>query len=95
VLGARGLSGAPPLSSLLYISTERNLGSRVIYLDGTIALGRANARQTDQVGERHGRSLSRHRRCWRKRLDRDGDSYRLYVRGRPNARLFAEDPIAL
>jgi hypothetical protein len=39
LLGARvSLSGSRPfLSSLLYISPERNPGSRVIYLDGTIA----------------------------------------------------------
>jgi hypothetical protein len=70
------------LSSLLYISPERNPGSGVMYLDGTIAWGRANARQTDQVGERHGRSLSRYRRYRRKRLGSDGASYRLYVKGR-------------
>jgi hypothetical protein len=43
-------------------------------------MGTCNARQTDQVGERHGRFLSRHRRCWRKRTGRDGASYRLYVK---------------
>jgi hypothetical protein len=41
-----------------------------------------NARQTDQVGEPHGRSLSRHRRYWHKLPGRDGAGYRLYVKGR-------------
>jgi hypothetical protein len=33
-----------------------------------------------RVGERHGRSLSRRRRGWRGGPDRDGASYRVYVK---------------
>ena len=46
------------------------------------AQGKRNVRETNQSpeGEHHGRSLSRYRRHWPKRLSRDGAGYRLYVR---------------
>ena len=46
------------------------------------AQGKRNVRETNQSpeGEHHGRSLSRYRRRWPKRLGRDGAGYRLYVR---------------
>ena len=43
---------------------------------------------TNRIGERHGRFLSRCRRYQRKRLGRDGASYRAYVRRLSWAPLF-------
>ncbi len=41
---------------------------------------KCSAQQTDQLGERHGRSLSWRRRHRRKRACSDGARYRLYVK---------------
>jgi hypothetical protein len=70
-------------SSLLYICLGTNSDLRRDVFGQRLG-DKSHDRQADQVpvGGRHGGSLSRCRSCRRKRLGRDGVSYRLYVRGR-------------
>jgi hypothetical protein len=70
------------LSSLLNISNGTKSRFPRDALDGNDCMRKRDARQADQSGEHHGRSLSRCRRCRRKRPSRDGAGHRVYVKGR-------------